>query len=217
MSFFRHYLRPGDNVIDAGANIGLYSLLFAQIVGQKGKIIAFEPDPVCAARLRENMQINGVDNVVVREVAVSDRAGTAQFSVGEGAAGAFADLRKAPATRTVSTVRIADEIGDLAFAAGKMDVEGAEPLALAGAMLERHNPPVWTIELTRKTLRRSGTELDDMVTMLRDKGFGLWRYDPDSRSLNEWHELPRKPGHIGDAIAIAEGHLPIVRERLRGN
>lgn len=214
MLFFSHYLRPGDNVIDAGANIGLYTMFFADLVGPGGKVLAFEPDEICAARLRENLALNKLTNVAVKEAAVSDRSGTARFSVGEDAAGAFADLRSAAAVREVPTVRIADQLEGLAYAAGKMDVEGAEPLALAGAMIEQHNPPVWTIELTRRTLKRSGVQLEDVVNMLHGKGFDLWRYDPDSRQLIEWTERPRKPGHVGDAIAIARSHLRQVRARL---
>lgn len=216
MIFFQHYLRPGDNVIDAGANIGLYSLFFSNLVGPRGRVLAFEPDPICAARFRENMALNQLVNVELREVAVSDSIGTMEFSVGEDAAGAFAILRSARATREVPTVRIADEIDGLAFAAGKMDVEGAEPLALAGAMLEQQNPPVWTIELTRRTLSRSNTSLEDVLSMLSAKGFGLWQYHECSRSLVPWEERARKPGQVGDAIAIADSRLAEVRHRVRG-
>jgi FkbM family methyltransferase len=214
MLFFRHYLRRGDNVIDAGANVGLYSLLFAELVGRDGKILAFEPDPICADRFRENVRLNGLRNVRLEEAAVSDSRGTVEFSVGEDAAGAFAALRTAKHTRTVPTVRIATELGDIRFAAGKMDVEGAEPLALAGAQIEKHNPPVWTIELTRRTLERSGTSLEAVIAMLKESGFSLWSYEPDARELVEWTERPRKPGLVGDAIAIADDHLSWVQARV---
>lgn len=216
MIFFQHYLRLGDNVIDAGANIGLYSLFFSEIVGPGGRVLAFEPDPICARRFRENMAINKCTNVELKEVAVSDSNAIAEFSVGEDAAGAFASLRTAEKTREVRTVRIADEMNGLTFAAGKMDVEGAEPLALAGSMLEHHDPPVWTIELTRRTLDRSGTSLEEVVSMLRNNGFSLWRCEAKSRLLVPWEERPRKPGQVGDAIAIADSHLEKVRQRLRG-
>ena len=43
IKFFQKYIKQGDNVIDIGANIGRYTLIFAKIVGNKGKIFAFEP------------------------------------------------------------------------------------------------------------------------------------------------------------------------------
>jgi predicted methyltransferase len=55
MHFLQRYLRPGDVVIDAGANIGTYTLLAATCVGPTGQVIAFEPAPVAFARLRENV------------------------------------------------------------------------------------------------------------------------------------------------------------------
>ncbi len=212
MLFLKHYLRPGDNVIDAGANIGIYTLFLASIVGPDGHVLAFEPDSLCASRLRENVLLNRLSNVTVKQAAVADYAGSAEFSLGGDEAGTFADLRKTERTQTVEVVRLADE--KLNFAAGKMDVEGAEPAALRGADLARQNPPVWLIELTRRTLSRSGTSLEYVVDLLRGHGYQLWAYDPDTRTLTEWRERPRKPGQVGDAIAIAQGHLDFVRQRL---
>ena len=214
MLFLKHLLRPGDNAVDAGANIGLYTLFLADLV-KTGTVLSFEPDSTCAGRLRENVRLNGLDNVVVRQAAVSDRAGRAEFSSGEDEAGAFTALRKSDATQIVDVVRLADEIDGTRFAVGKMDVEGAEPAALRGAELKRHNPPVWLIELTRRTLRRSGTSLEEVVGLLKENGYSLWRYDSGARELIEWTERPREPGHVGDAIAIADDHLDEVRTRLR--
>ena len=45
MGFMKDYLRPGDNFIDGGANIGLYTILAASLVGNNGKVVAFEPSP----------------------------------------------------------------------------------------------------------------------------------------------------------------------------
>src|SRR4029079_6403356 len=59
MTFIKRYLRPGDAFIDAGANVGIYTLFAAQLVGPSGSVIAFEPDPGAADRLRENVDRNG--------------------------------------------------------------------------------------------------------------------------------------------------------------
>jgi hypothetical protein len=82
-------------------------------------------------------------------------------------------------------------------------------------MLEHQNPPVWTIELTRRTLRRSNTSLEDVLSMLRSNGFSLWQYEEGARSLLPWDERARKPGQVGDAIAIADSRLAEIRNRLR--
>src|SRR5258706_2309076 len=65
MLFTDRFLKSGDAVIDVGADIGLYSLLAASRTGS-GKVIALEPHPVAAARLRENAALNLLSIVDVR-------------------------------------------------------------------------------------------------------------------------------------------------------
>ncbi len=52
-------IKPGDIVLDIGANIGYYTLIFARCVGPTGHVYAFEPDPGSFALLQKNVQING--------------------------------------------------------------------------------------------------------------------------------------------------------------
>ncbi|HSN66264.1 MAG TPA: hypothetical protein VLS94_06460, partial [Fusibacter sp.] len=54
MRFVQRYLRPGDNFIDIGANIGEYTLLACSIIGDSGSVSAFEPVPKTVDRLKEN-------------------------------------------------------------------------------------------------------------------------------------------------------------------
>ncbi len=80
--FMDCYLRPGDRVVDAGANIGLYSLWMAQLVGESGRIDAFEGSPKACVRLRENVALNCLQELIeVHAVAISDRPGTVKFSL----------------------------------------------------------------------------------------------------------------------------------------
>ena len=64
LAFYRRYLRPGDAVVDVGANIGLATLVAAKIVGPTGRIIAVEPHPRTFEYLRDNVQLNGLTDVV---------------------------------------------------------------------------------------------------------------------------------------------------------
>ena len=73
MHFVHRYLRPGDAVIDVGANIGVYTLLAASVVGDQGKVVAFEPGRQSFARLQENVQLNGLHQVETRRAAVGKR------------------------------------------------------------------------------------------------------------------------------------------------
>ncbi len=60
-------------VYDIGANVGITTLFFARCVGQEGLVTAFEPVPLTAQRLRENVRINRLHNVRIYEVALGDR------------------------------------------------------------------------------------------------------------------------------------------------
>ena len=76
----RRILRPKDTVIDVGANIGTISLTAAAIVGEKGLVMAFEPNPRVFKYLVENIHINEFGNIIPLNFAVGDRLGYACFS-----------------------------------------------------------------------------------------------------------------------------------------
>src|SRR3989344_942009 len=66
-------VKEGDTVLDIGANIGYYTLIFAKLVGPRGKVYAFEPDPKNFSLLKKNIKINSYDNVVLINKAISDK------------------------------------------------------------------------------------------------------------------------------------------------
>ncbi len=68
-------LRPGDQVLDIGANIGYHALRWAQHVGPGGKVYAFEPAPPNHAALMANVDLNPGLPVEVHQVALGDRSG----------------------------------------------------------------------------------------------------------------------------------------------
>jgi FkbM family methyltransferase len=78
---FRAATVPGATVLDVGANVGAYSLLFAQWVGQSGKVYAFEPSPAMRAGLVRHLRLNGLDHVVdIVPAAVADRCTEMDFT-----------------------------------------------------------------------------------------------------------------------------------------
>jgi FkbM family methyltransferase len=133
---FRAATRPGELVLDVGANVGAYTLLFAQWVGPTGRVVAFEPAAEAAAALRAHLVLNGVDGrVEVSEAAIADRQGTARFS-GRAAAGGNAIVPDGtPGSVDVQTTTL-DAFchgRQLQPAVIKVDVEGAELHVLRGA------------------------------------------------------------------------------------
>ena len=55
-------LKPGDTFIDIGANIGMTTLHGASRVGENGKVIALEPQPICCAKIKRNLEINAINH-----------------------------------------------------------------------------------------------------------------------------------------------------------
>lgn len=75
-TFIEKYLKPGMCVLNIGANAGLYTLMAAKIVGAKGVVHAFEPATLNFDRLKRNVQLNGLTNVIINQMAVSDVSGS---------------------------------------------------------------------------------------------------------------------------------------------
>lgn len=132
----KQHARDGGTVLDVGANVGCYTLLFARWVGDTGHVYAFEPAAASRAGLERHLALNGLaQRVTVRPEAVSDRSGTAPFID----AGTHGDNRLVPAatpeTRSVPSLSI-DEFCDASGISPdliKIDIEGAELSALRGA------------------------------------------------------------------------------------
>lgn len=139
-SVMRDHIRPGDMVIDAGANIGATTVYLAQLVGPQGSVIAIEMMPDTAKRLRHNLALNGLTAVGVIEKAlaeISDKTVTAEVSEGLfGQASIAARTNIGRVLRRVEVVtttldQVTEGVGEIALI--KVDLEGAEVQALAGA------------------------------------------------------------------------------------
>ena len=147
----RAHLRPGDVFVDAGANIGVYTVLASRLVSSGGRVVAIEMMPDTAARLETHVKLNELDNVTVLAQAVSDVAGlrvTARVEPGKfGQARIDLSAPRAGGGSRTSVREIEVEtatLDDLVSGPGrvrmlKMDLEGAELAALRGAtrLLER--------------------------------------------------------------------------------
>jgi FkbM family methyltransferase len=145
----RTLLQRGDCFIDVGANLGDWTLPAARLVGQGGRVLAFEPVPQAAAALRKSAWVNRMSQVQVFERALSNRSGQAEFSVErENSGGSRLNRMADDAGRSFTHVKV--EVGTLdeasAALAGvalvKIDVEGYEAEVLQGAtqMLARLRP-----------------------------------------------------------------------------
>ena len=145
--------RSGMTVFDIGANAGYLTLLMAKLVGDSGHVHAFEPIPQNYECLLETLRINGLQNVTVHQVAISDQRGQAQMNY-VGVFDGFATLAEGGhnyycgqstdrvSVATISLDLFCSEMGITEIGLIKMDIEGAEILALAGMeqVLAMHRP-----------------------------------------------------------------------------
>ena len=75
---------PGQVVYDLGANVGLYAVLLAKVVGEQGCVIAFEPDSESYQHLQENLKLNGLTNVRTLRKALGEQTSMSMLYRGEG-------------------------------------------------------------------------------------------------------------------------------------
>jgi FkbM family methyltransferase len=135
---FREAVREGHTVIEAGANAGAYTVLFARWVGPRGRVYAFEPVPAIAGLLAGQLRLNGVaDRVTIVPSALGAAQGTTALL-----APGWAGINRAPVSQREAAVAIEVPVTTIdAFCARerivpdliKIDVEGAELAVLQGA------------------------------------------------------------------------------------
>jgi FkbM family methyltransferase len=80
-ALFKKIVKPGDVVLDLGANIGYFTLLAAKLVGDRGRVHAFEPEPRNYHYLRRNIEMNGYRNVFAYQKGVSNISGKTRLYI----------------------------------------------------------------------------------------------------------------------------------------
>ena len=183
-------VRPGDAAIDGGAHLGIYSLLLARAVGPAGHVYAFEPHPETRRLLTTTVAANGFQGrITVQEAAVGARTEPATLLSGRRCA-AHAHAHLAPAgvhpgrgdrVFPIRLVALDDLRLDRRIALIKLDVEGAELLAIRGALhLIRRDRPAILCELGDEESRRvSGSSSDQVIETLRQVGYAPRAILPD--------------------------------------
>jgi len=179
-------------LLDIGANIGFFALLGARLVGPTGCVHAVEAAPEIAAMLRANLALNPFHNVFLHELAVSDREGMLEFHTATRNHSGVSSIRDL-GSRTATTTRVPgntidsllSEIPSVTLA--KLDVEGAEMLALRGMrQLLQRDQPYLIVELSDSYLRDLGSSASELCQFLTAGDYSLYRIDWDGiRALNE--------------------------------
>lgn len=169
-------LRPGMIVVDGGAHIGFFSLLAARRVGIDAKILAFEPDPYNFQALSFNITKNHHDNnIIPLRKALSNASRTICFYQSSGTISGslikrkdIGKFRKILVPSTTLDKELEDSTIDSILI--KLDIEGAEGLALQGmrSVLQRANRIVLFSEVNPPALRDAEYGVEGLIATLRD-------------------------------------------------
>jgi FkbM family methyltransferase len=128
-------VRAGTVFYDVGASAGYYAILASHAVGENGKVVAFEPNPLNVACLRRHIEINKLRNVEIVEAAVYGREGELPFDPIDPRSGRLNGRLSGTGSMIIRAVKLDDLAGSALPVPRyiKMNIEGGELDALRGA------------------------------------------------------------------------------------
>jgi FkbM family methyltransferase len=180
--YFRKTIKPGMSVVEAGSNLGLYTLLFSNLVGPTGSVHACEPDPRLAAALKTNVERNRALNIHVHQCAVGARSeqrtlrrgglnsGDNRLEATEDAAGEAGPESVPVEVRSLNELMQGERVDFI-----KIDVQGWEAEVFRGlGHLAQANPNIQVyFEYWPHGLRGAGCEPQAWLNRLKDDGWIL--------------------------------------------
>jgi FkbM family methyltransferase len=225
------HLQPGDIVIDIGSNIGAHTMLAASIVGLRGQVYAIEASPIIFAQLKDNLEYNGLHQVIPLNVAVSARSETLTVFLHSGwnpgsttVVPDLVDRRIVTGEMQVEARPLADIVPSDAIKAArliKIDVEGAEWPVLRGMkelLSSLHARCIVLVEVNSNALSHFGVGLSDVLSLFRSAGWEAFEI-ANSYAPGFYLKPPRSILHTDirtDSSVIDVGfcRAPVLRELL---
>ncbi len=208
-------LGEGDIVVDVGAHVGYYTLLFSQLVGDNGRVYAVEADPDNFRLLKKNIQTNGYKNVVLLQGCAAEKTGqittlpwkdsiSGQGYKSDNSIDTTHDFDK---YISMDTIRLDDLlINEERIDFIKMDIDGAEYNALDGAANALKKTEKVLTEFYPQGLKQFGIDPINYLELLTISGFYLFEIDQDSRrhSINrsQWEQVIPDAHHDITILAL---------------
>jgi FkbM family methyltransferase len=165
-------LRPGATYYDIGGNLGYLTCLGATLVGSEGCVRVFEPNPTNIEMIGASLEANGLKNVSMHQVAVSDRVAELPFhTIGSNGS---VDLNTRDPHLFVPSVDLDNYLPVESVDLIKMDIEAHEPMALRGMQrVIENNRPLIICEVNPWALKKNGHDAVALLEQLAAPGYVL--------------------------------------------
>ena len=212
--FIQRFLLPDDVIFDVGANIGYVTLLAATSV-EKGKVFSFEPMPGTFERLTQNIGFNPhLNNITILNRAVSNQNGEIVLNSFENLHHGHSSISKLNrqdhiehrvASTTIDNCVAENNLQKLDFI--KIDVEGAEQMAFAGAKytLARMKPTV-LMEMNEETANANGFKCYELLELLSNiSEYSFYRFPGASSDIQIMRDI-RDYQHGDNVVAVNRRH-----------
>lgn len=185
------YINPSETIFEIGTWIGPYSVILSKYIAPHGRLIGFEPDPVAFRQCVLNLNLNSVTNAFVLPLAISDSVGTVELFTNR----IFGNSGSSIVNRGFATGQMAEKIQVPAVSLDgivqslsvhpttvKLDIEGAEHLALHGGVrtISKENVKV-LVEIHSDYLKAQGKSANFVLRQLADMGKTIYFLEDDQQ------------------------------------
>ena len=218
LKVIRYLAKPGDSVIDIGANVGIYTKILSELVGPDGHVYSIEPFPATFEILCYNVRKLRLDNVEPVNVAISDSKGIVTMALPFNSSGAETHYRASIITNPVEKGKIEaanvqaatidseflSESGAISFI--KCDVEGHEQACIKGAAeFLAQSQAAWLIEISGEP-DEMDSAAHNVFKIFHNQGYPAWWYD--GSKLRK-----RSPGDKStNYFFLKENHINILKK-----
>jgi FkbM family methyltransferase len=192
IEIFKNFLKHNMTVLDVGANIGVYTKIASEIIGRKGRVFSFEPEPKNFEALKRAVSNNILNNVVVSPKALSNEVGHVRLykdevNIGNHSLSKDNLLKGADYVEVQSTTVDKYFVGKGGVDLIKMDIQGSEAKVIEGAksILNKYKPDIM-MEFWPQGLRHCGSDPVGLLKQLQSYGYSLRLIDKTHKKLHNF-------------------------------
>jgi len=218
-------IKKGDAALVLGANIGYWTCLLAELVGESGSVYAFEPSPENFEFLKKNVEMNGYKNIILEQKAVSDRSYTTKLYLSEG--GSMDNrIYKSHDNRKsvdVDVVKLDDyfQNNDIKFDFINSNIQGADFAAIKGmqSLLQKSPNAKIIVEFSPDQAKQFGSYPDEFIDDMAKQNFNfyeVWWYNKNIQpiTIKKLKKFTKKNVDT-NLLLIKEDSIRFYKEKLQ--